>query len=153
MAEWREYPGDRRYRVSDEGQVMGPRGRLLHPAAQRGYLFVRIGRRNHYVHRLVLETFVGPAPLGHETGHLDGTRNNNSLRNLRWVTQDENREHQIAHGTSLTLRTHCPHGHAYTPENTIRRSKGKGRHCRQCQHLHKRRHALASGAGEKETGR
>jgi hypothetical protein len=36
--------------------------------------------------------------------------------------------------------THCPHGHEYTPENTIRRSNGR-RRCRACkQHADRRYH-------------
>jgi hypothetical protein len=39
-----------------------------------------------------------------------------------------------AHGNRLAERTHCPHGHAYTPENTLV-STARGyteRSCREC---------------------
>jgi hypothetical protein len=29
-------------------------------------------------------------------------------------------------------KTHCPRGHAYTPENTITGAPGQGRKCRAC---------------------
>ncbi len=32
-------------------------------------------------------------------------------------------------------RTACPQGHAYTPENTVMRHRGKGRSCRACETL------------------
>ncbi len=31
----------------------------------------------------------------------------------------------------LTAKTHCVHGHAYTPENTLRNGEG-WRYCRTC---------------------
>ena len=54
------------------------------------------------VHRLVLETFVGPSPSHvHQTRHLDGNHVNNTLDNLVWGTAQENSEDRIAHGTQL----------------------------------------------------
>jgi len=53
------------------------------------------------VHHLVLETFVGPAPEGHEGAHLDGDITNNRLDNLDWVTHKENEDHKRTHGTLL----------------------------------------------------
>jgi len=56
-------------------------------------------RCRFYVHRLVLFTFCpDPAP-GMEVAHLDGTRDNNHLSNLRWVTRKENALHRHQHGT------------------------------------------------------
>ena len=43
-----------------------------------------------YIHRLVLESFVGPCPDGMETRHLDGNRENNHFQNLCWGTHSEN---------------------------------------------------------------
>ena len=34
----------------------------------------------------------------------------------------------------LAQRTHCPHGHAYTPENTYRREDGC-RRCKECRRI------------------
>jgi hypothetical protein len=42
------------------------------------------------VHRLVLLTFKGPCPPGHESRHLDGNKNHNWLENLCWGTKEEN---------------------------------------------------------------
>ena len=44
----------------------------------------------HYVHRLVLEAFVGPCPEGMECRHLEGDTANNALSNLAWGTPQEN---------------------------------------------------------------
>lgn len=56
------------------------------------------------IHRLVLEAFVGPCPLGMVSRHLDGNRLNNSISNLQWGTQQENSIDAINHGTHPGLR-------------------------------------------------
>ena len=55
-----------------------------------------------YVHRLVLEAFVGPCPPGMECCHNDGNPANNALSNLRWDTRGANIEDAVRHGTYLT---------------------------------------------------
>lgn len=57
--------------------------------------------RSFYVHRLVLEAFVGPCPKGMECRHLDGNPKNNHLANLCWGTSKENSEDQHHHGTQI----------------------------------------------------
>lgn len=60
-------------------------------------------RFNKMVHRLVLETFVGPCPPGMECRHLDGDKQNNRLDNLCWGTHQENEKDKVRHGlTKLT---------------------------------------------------
>jgi hypothetical protein len=44
-----------------------------------------------FVHRLVLEAFIGPCPPGMEACHYpDPSRQNNHVGNLRWDTKQEN---------------------------------------------------------------
>lgn len=50
------------------------------------------------VHRLMLKTFVGPCPFGHETAHGNGIRADNRIENLRWATKKENMIDRAAHG-------------------------------------------------------
>jgi hypothetical protein len=68
-----------------------------------GYLRVSLGKSGRHkqflVQGLVLEAFVGPRPLKHEAAHLDGSRDNNVLSNLKWVTSKENHSHRRIHGT------------------------------------------------------
>lgn len=52
-----------------------------------------------YVHRLILEAFVGPAPDGMQVCHNDGDTTNNRLDNLRWDTPVKNCADKIRHGT------------------------------------------------------
>lgn len=46
--------------------------------------------KHHYVHRLILEAFVGPVPAGKQVDHLNGIRNDNRLENLEYKTPSEN---------------------------------------------------------------
>lgn len=56
---------------------------------------------NKAIHRLVLETFVGPCPEGMECRHLNGNPKDNRLKNLRWGTGKDNGLDKIIHGTTL----------------------------------------------------
>jgi len=106
-----------RYKVSDRGAVSSylngggirklcrlPRRILRHGADGGGYRQVRLTTndktKDFKVHRLVLEAFIGPCSKGKECAHLDGTRTNNRVDNLRWVTRTENQSHRVLHGTS-----------------------------------------------------
>ena len=115
---WRgipEFPG---YEVSDLGRVRGWRnkgfgfGRLnqtptiLKPQVGHGgyhrVCLFRDGKSTKVsVHRLVLDAFVGPCPVGMEAAHRDGVRDNNRLDNLRWATKLDNSADRIAHGTQV----------------------------------------------------
>jgi hypothetical protein len=104
------------YYVDTEGGVWGNRPhptnpdgemRLIKPCAgEFGHLFVglcheRHGRKTRFVHRLVLEAFVGPCPDGMEGCHNDGNPANNRLDNLRWDTPSANYADRYKHGTHL----------------------------------------------------
>lgn len=53
------------------------------------------------VHRLVLNTFVGPRPeKGMHACHNNGNSLDNRLENLRWDTQKNNEADKILHGTA-----------------------------------------------------
>lgn len=111
--EWRPVVGfEGLYEVSSEGHVrrVGPTkgarvGRCLNPThGGRGpYYFVTLRRngRSHspVVHRLVAAAFIGPCPDGHEVNHKDGTKRNNRVENLEYVTRSQNTKH--AHDMGL----------------------------------------------------
>jgi Mor family transcriptional regulator len=64
------------------------------------YLQVCLGAGNtEAVHRLILETFVGPCPENMECCHEDGNAKNNTLTNLKWGTKKQNGEDRCRHGT------------------------------------------------------
>jgi hypothetical protein len=99
LERWETYPHDSRYRVSTMGRVSGPRGLLRTPPAIGGYEVVHVGvMGQQLVHRVVLETFVGPCPDGMECCHNDDVKTNNRLDNLRWDTHDANVADKVKNG-------------------------------------------------------
>lgn len=88
------------------------------------------------VHRLVAEAFLGPCPDGMEVCHRNGDRYDNRAENLRYGTHSSNQLDQAEHGVGQAAKTHCSHGHAYTPENTHTyvwpRTGQVARRCRAC---------------------
>lgn len=121
-------------------------GRILRPfkGDADGHQVISFGKRNrHYVHLLVLEAFVGPRPDGLEGCHNDGDPTNNRASNLRWDTPSSNQLDRVKHGTHhYARRTHCKHGHEYTPENTSWRIRVTGpktvtraRECMECRRM------------------
>lgn len=51
---------------------------------------------------VVLMTFVGPRPAGHECCHNNGDYHDNYVENLRWGTSKENAQDRIRHGHTAT---------------------------------------------------
>lgn len=77
---------------------------ILQPVKEsHGYLRVALYKNNKRkefkVHKLVLETFIGPCPEGMECRHLNGIRTDNRLCNLKWGTGKENCQDAINHKT------------------------------------------------------
>ena len=100
----RDYEGF--YEVSDQGRVRSLRsGRLMSlSTSNTGYMQLNLSgkpaRKLRHAHRLVLEAFVGPCPVGMEGCHTNGNRSDNRLSNLRWDTRTGNMADAIAHGTT-----------------------------------------------------
>jgi hypothetical protein len=68
-----------------------------------------------------------------ECCHYDGDPANNRVGNLRWDTRSSNNLDAVRHGTHWAAKkTHCKHGHEFTPENTGVQAGGRGRRCRTC---------------------
>lgn len=80
-------------------------GKVLNPIKHNsGYLVVNLtvskGKRKQVlIHRLILESFLGPAPAGSECCHSNGNRNDPRLENLRWDTRKNNHADKRVHGT------------------------------------------------------
>jgi hypothetical protein len=106
------------------------------------YRQVRLKLRNrieyHAVHVLVASVFVGPP--GPEVNHRDGNKVNNRVDNLEWTTRKGNAKHAFDAGLMRlpsgpnwkSLWTHCPNGHPFDEENTVRWGKNGRRRCRAC---------------------
>jgi hypothetical protein len=117
LPQYRDIEGFPGYRICDDGSVWGcrlPDGSLgdiwkLMALYRRTYgaRYMVLGLRAEpcgklrilYVHRLVLEAFVGPCPQGMECLHDDGNTSNNRLSNLCWGTRIENAKDRDRHGT------------------------------------------------------
>lgn len=137
---WAPIPGFPLYEVSPDGRVRNAsRGTLrkIHSDAD-GYQRVCLNRDGRgfqrYVHRLVLEAFVGPCPQGMEGCHQDGNKRNNVITNLRWDTHEANIIDLVRSGILRTAvnprigKTHCPFGHELGGAN----ARPKSRSCLAC---------------------
>ena len=88
-----------KYEVSDLGRVRSVdraiQTKLLKPGRMStGYLSVALGRGNSVmVQWMVLEAFVGPRPDLHDADHINRTRDDNRLTNLRWLHRTANRQY------------------------------------------------------------
>jgi hypothetical protein len=109
------------YEVSDLGHVRSidrvgsgrwghrrSRGKDLRPSVNHnGHYRVTLQRDGHrricWVHRLVLEAFVGPCPDGMEGCHDNGDPGDNRLANLRWDTHAANCADRDRHGTNVSF--------------------------------------------------
>lgn len=102
---WKEYPSDPRYEVSTAGQVRmkqrQPRKPSRTPTGYHVIVFSVPGKKHigRYVHRMVMETFVGPCPEGSEVSHLNGDNSDNRLANLRYESRKENHARKVEHQT------------------------------------------------------
>lgn len=125
METWKAYPGCDLYEISTMGRVRSvarhARGRwgsmrrlagrdLSLATANNGYLFFGLcenGKQTPcYVHRAVLQTFIGPAQVDQEACHINGDRQDNRLENLRWDTRSNNAMDKLAHGTMRLGESH-----------------------------------------------
>lgn len=94
--------------LTEDGEVISlykKQARKLKPTLSGSYHAVGVGERRvtTHVHRLMAETWFGPAPFpGAVVRHLDGDRFNNRLSNLAWGTPTENMADAIAHGTTAS---------------------------------------------------
>lgn len=82
-------------------------------------------RETRAAHRVAYELCIGPIPEGLHIDHLCRVRNCVRPDHLEAVTILENNLRSSRCGV-----THCPHGHEYTPENTILCKGSKV--CREC---------------------
>ncbi|USH44585.1 HNH endonuclease [Microbacterium phage Cassita] len=158
---WKSVPGyEGYYEASTQGGVRSlPRvvrrkngsvqpwpGKVLTPQRDNsGYLSVTLSRagseRRVMVHRIVAETFIPNPQKLPMVLHGDGSKDNNTVSNLRWGTNLDNIEDAKRHGTyrrPWADRTHCSRNHEYTVANT--RWYKNHRYCRECQRDNQKRY-------------
>jgi HNH endonuclease len=100
-----QIPGYPKYAADKAGNIWrvgAPRGKPLKPSLVKGYPRVMLCQNdiktNHFVHLLVLLTYVGPKPPGREALHRNGIKTDNQLDNLCWGTRAENIADKFRHG-------------------------------------------------------
>ena len=94
-----------KYLIEKEGKVWSTKtNKYLKSFLRTGYPSVWLSNKTGYkykrIHRLILETFIGPCPNNMMCRHLDGNRLNCNLSNLKWGTMSENQIDRGVHGTS-----------------------------------------------------
>ncbi len=102
MEIWREIPGyDGLYLASNTGKIKSfsryKEGKELSgdKLNKKGYKRVNIKNKAYLLHRLIALTFI-PNPYNKEQiNHIDSNKLNNSIENLEWVSNQENRDHAV----------------------------------------------------------
>ena len=88
-----------KYVVYDSGDVyiIGTKEvRKLKPwVTNSGYKQVNINRKSEYLHRVIIEAFRGKSDM--QVDHIDGNKNNNTLKNLQYLTHQENTAKSIGY--------------------------------------------------------
>ena len=103
---WKDIPGyEHFYKISDKGNIKSCRKpdrlmkiRIVGAGYQQVKFSVKGIAKEFKVHKLVMETFLGPRPFGYQINHKNGIKTDNSFNNLEYVTAKENQRHAIAHG-------------------------------------------------------
>lgn len=78
------------------------------------------------VQRLVMEAFVGKRPPGMECRHLNNNKSDNRLENLKWGTQEENRDDNHQAGSYGKGETHTQAKLTEKQVIEIRKRRDKG---------------------------
>ena len=105
-----------------------------------------------YTHRAMYELHVGQIPLDLTIDHLCRNRACGNPKHLRILTLSDN-----ARDGENARKTHCPHGHEYTDENTYyyeQKNGGPWRRCRACQsERHRQSYAKTKAKKQAAQGR
>lgn len=117
-----------------------------------GYGLFYAGGKRYGAHRFALELSGTKIPAGMMCDHICRTRNCVNPRHLRAVTPYVNTmENSSSPPVFNVLKTHCPRGHEYTPENTYVRLGS--RNCKACRREACLAHYHREGAARRRAAR
>jgi hypothetical protein len=111
MTDWRDILGyEGLYKISSVGVVASVSSKKERKyKIKEGYAVIALSKsgkqKTHPVHRLLYEAFIGKIPEDLVIDHIDRNRLNNSLSNLRLVTQDVNAKNRDGKGIKLDKRS------------------------------------------------
>jgi hypothetical protein len=100
--------------------------------SKSGYGQIWFRGKRMWAHRAFYIAFKGEIPEGQEIDHLCRKRSCVLPRHLEAVSHQENQRRGNSFAGKRARQTHCIHGHAFTPENTMVKKDGR-RNCRACQ--------------------
>lgn len=112
MELWKKIKYYPNYEVSDLGNVRrilksGSTKQLKAVDNGNGYLRLNLyknGKQSkHYIHRLVANAFLSNRRNLPEVHHRDHDKTNNTLKNLEWVSSEENNSHKVVHYRKLKM--------------------------------------------------
>lgn len=94
------------YRISEAGVIVNRFGRTLkHKIDKWGYHRINLRKsgknKDHGVHRLVMQTYVGHSPL--EVDHINNDKDDNRVPNLEYVTSSINKQRRLSMGVGSIL--------------------------------------------------
>lgn len=135
-AEWQPSTPEQRLLASIDKQPGGCWVWTGHRAGtDDAYGVISVDARRVYVHRAAHELWIGPIPDGYQVDHVAARGCRSTLcvnpAHLEAVTPEENIERSSGVAAVNRRKTHCIHGHEFTPENTRVNTKGH-RECRAC---------------------
>lgn len=102
----RQIPDFPKYAASRDGRIFSFTAKskgaeLKQCTTAKGYKFICIYNKGvrhlRFVHRLVLETYIGYCPRGFQCRHLNGNKEDNRLSNLCWGTPSDNIKDKLKH--------------------------------------------------------
>lgn len=111
MKRFKQIPNFPNYYIHYQGNVWSVTSKkYLKPDIVCGYYRVTLCKSGKlyrkFIHRLVLEVFVGFCPKGMECCHNNGKKTDNRLINLRWDTKSNNAKDAVRHGAYICGEKH-----------------------------------------------